>query len=500
MVGASVAMIVAWDRDREALRRLRYWPGWALAGIVASTWPVLTALRHPSVLGLWTLHVTDRLASRPEHFAGGPWWQYGPALLVQALPWTPLALLGAGPVAGPRPRRPGPGRGRSSALGLGGRAGGALIDGDGQERPLRDPRAPPLVDLGRPGPDAPRRSAAQSRAGRPIGSVGARGSASRASAWPSAWDSPPSAPWFDRRGVEWASTRTPRASCGRANRSPCSTTTGTVTRIRRPFGPVPHDLAVRLYYLDRPACWRSASSRSPTAAGAAREAFAVIGRDRDLPGLRRLGRVETVPTAATRFDRTYALFRSRRANGIWSPSPGSEEIAGGTPDRPAESQHRFVKPGAPDCPVNHEKLAMSPLFGSLFGWHFHSAFSLVMWELVSPSGPYPPDEIGATRGRQSSVRSDQSRSVPADTLPEGEQEPGRRNDVRDHDWRNAYKVRLMCSSSSRSNDTRRRDNHGGRHGRSVDDVCESKSRRSCDRDGGAQQATKPAGARSDEAK
>ena len=97
MVGASVALIVAWDRDREALRRLRFWPGWALAATVALTWPVLTALRHPSVLGLWTLHVTDRLASRPEHFAGGPWWQYGPALLVQALPWTPLALLGAGP-------------------------------------------------------------------------------------------------------------------------------------------------------------------------------------------------------------------------------------------------------------------------------------------------------------------------------------------------------------------------------------------------------------------
>ena len=63
-------------------------------------------------------------------------------------------------------------------------------------------------------------------------------------------------PWFDRRGVEWAFYE----SAGRLlrpgeplallyddwDRAPYDT----------PFGPIPHDLGVRLYYLDRPACWR----------------------------------------------------------------------------------------------------------------------------------------------------------------------------------------------------------------------------------------------------
>ncbi|WP_044149266.1 hypothetical protein, partial [Singulisphaera acidiphila] len=86
-----------------------------------------------------------------------------------------------------------------------------------------------------------------------------------------------------------------------------------------PFGPVPHDLAVRLYYFDRPACWRNGvkalAARLP-APGL--EPFAVLGRDRDLPALRRLGRVETVlegPRLRSRAsrvdDRTFALYRVR---------------------------------------------------------------------------------------------------------------------------------------------------------------------------------------------
>src|SRR5262249_29860164 len=41
-----------------------------------------------------TMHVTDRLAVRPGAFAGEPWWEYAPGLLIQAMPWTPLALIG----------------------------------------------------------------------------------------------------------------------------------------------------------------------------------------------------------------------------------------------------------------------------------------------------------------------------------------------------------------------------------------------------------------------
>ena len=97
LAGSAIAAVLLWDRDRSAIRALRDPRGWALAGVLALTWPVLVAIRLPAAVSLWTLHVTDRLASRPEHFIGGPWWQYGPAVLLQALPWTPLALIGAWP-------------------------------------------------------------------------------------------------------------------------------------------------------------------------------------------------------------------------------------------------------------------------------------------------------------------------------------------------------------------------------------------------------------------
>ena len=71
-------------------------------------------------------------------------------------------------------------------------------------------------------------------------------------------------PWLDRRGVEWAFYETTgrRLLPGEPlallyddwDRDPYPT----------PFGAIPHDLAVRLYYLERPACWHfnTASLRS----------------------------------------------------------------------------------------------------------------------------------------------------------------------------------------------------------------------------------------------
>ena len=72
-----------------------------------------------------------------------------------------------------------------------------------------------------------------------------------------------------------------------------------------PFGPVPHDLAVRLFYLDRPASWRNGPDRL-----AEPPPFAVVARERDLPALRRLGAVEEVCRGPDhRWDRAFALFR-----------------------------------------------------------------------------------------------------------------------------------------------------------------------------------------------
>jgi hypothetical protein len=116
-------------------------------------------------------------------------------------------------------------------------------------------------------------------------------------------------PRFDRRGVEWGWT----AEVGREldpnlglvflyedwDRKPYPT----------PFGPVPHDWAVRLYYLERPASWRQGVEElaaRPPGAGP----YALVGRDRDFASLRKLGRVETLKKGpADRFDREFTLFR-----------------------------------------------------------------------------------------------------------------------------------------------------------------------------------------------
>jgi hypothetical protein len=97
-----------------------------------------------------------------------------------------------------------------------------------------------------------------------------------------------------------------------------------------PSGSIPHDLAVRLFYLRRPACWHFGAAslfgrehaaghcalaiprRFPTAFSTPppASAFAVIGRDRDLPSLERLGDVEVLAHGPdVRRDRTYTLFR-----------------------------------------------------------------------------------------------------------------------------------------------------------------------------------------------
>ncbi len=52
LVLAVVALVVAWDRNLELLRRLRYAPGWLLAAFLGLTWPLLAAARHPSAATL----------------------------------------------------------------------------------------------------------------------------------------------------------------------------------------------------------------------------------------------------------------------------------------------------------------------------------------------------------------------------------------------------------------------------------------------------------------
>ena len=86
-----------------------------------------------------------------------------------------------------------------------------------------------------------------------------------------------------------------------------------------PFGPIPHDLAARLYYLERSASWycdleeltNHLRLRSPEdETSVPRPPAFVIGRDRDLPALQALGRVGVSGRSeGTRWDRKYILMR-----------------------------------------------------------------------------------------------------------------------------------------------------------------------------------------------
>src|SRR5262249_42573230 len=96
LIGATVAIAIAWRRDHAAIRRLAFPSGGIRALALSAGRPLLMIVRHGfGALSLWTMHVADRLSAHPAAFAGEPWWEYAPGLLLQAMPWTPLAMVGA---------------------------------------------------------------------------------------------------------------------------------------------------------------------------------------------------------------------------------------------------------------------------------------------------------------------------------------------------------------------------------------------------------------------
>jgi 4-amino-4-deoxy-L-arabinose transferase-like glycosyltransferase len=305
LILATTALILAMDRDRSTLKSLINVPGMALALLIILAWPALILSGHPKTLSLWTNHVADRLADRPETFAGqASWWAYVPAVLTLTLPWTPLAIVGAY---------------------------------HSYKRAVRDRRGPDrLLWAWAVGPIALLSLATIKNAHYAIHalapwSVWAALGVARVGDWLEARGrSRPRmarrlvfaftvlslaiglgfgiiAPRLDRRGVEWGFYQVAARSMGEGeplvllyddwDRLPYPT----------PFGPVPHDLAVRLYYLRRPATWREGVGQW---SGLPARTFVAIARDRDLDGLARVGRVEKlVQGPPARWDRTFALYR-----------------------------------------------------------------------------------------------------------------------------------------------------------------------------------------------
>ncbi len=305
LILAATVLVLIWDRDTATLRSLLDPPGLALAAIVGLTWPALVLMRYPAALGLWTSHVADRLAERPELFAGrSSWWAYGPAVLGLTLPWAPLALLGA----------------RTSLR-------RAARERFGPDRLLWAWAVGPLVLLSM----ATVKNAHYAIHGLPPWSIWTAIGLIKVGSWMEAQGRCPErmmrrmaaifavvavatglglgavSPRLDRRSREWAFYE----EAGRhvAPGEPVVILYDDWDRLPypSPFGPMPHDLPIRLYYLGHSPSWREGAGRWP---GLPESRFAAIGRDRDVEGLAKLGRVERVAQGPpVRWDRTYSLFR-----------------------------------------------------------------------------------------------------------------------------------------------------------------------------------------------
>jgi hypothetical protein len=292
---------------------------------------------------LWVMHVTDRLNGRngPGPFASEPWWEYVPTVLAQALPWTPLALAGSLRSLGRAFSR------RSGDRMIQLQLPAMIVAGD---RLLWVWAVAPLallalasvknahyaiaaqipwsiwtaLALARLAVSLRHRDLSRSK----LRFAACAGFASLALLYGMClWLV---APWFDRRGVEWAFYESVSRQVPPATSIALLYDEWDRLPYEGPFGSVPHDLAVRLFYLGRPACWhngiesllghdqsceRCLQSRlrpvqATDAAVPLHSAFGIIGRRRDLPALEQFGNVEIIASGPNiRADRTYDLFR-----------------------------------------------------------------------------------------------------------------------------------------------------------------------------------------------
>ena len=292
MLGATGALLL-WDRDRRTMRALLNPLGWSLAALIALAWPLAVLARHPEALSLWVGHVADRLAGRPEHLqlAGERWWEYALSPLLMTLPWTPLAILGAWTS-----------RRRFPLLWAWATLPALMVSLSGVRNAHYLIHALPPCSV--------------------WAAIGFRRLLNRRAAHPRRVAATTFAalglliaafytllaPTLDRRGREWSFY----AQVGRLSPAdrPLVLLYDDWDRLPypTPFGPFPHDLAVRLYYLGRPSAWRS--SPEDLRSRPIPPPFDVVARERDRPTLEAIGAVAAlVRGPSTRWDRSFAVYR-----------------------------------------------------------------------------------------------------------------------------------------------------------------------------------------------
>ncbi len=336
VLGLSViALVLLWDGDQVAGYRLLYPGGWIMFTAGAIAWPLAMITIHGfKIVALWVMHITERVGIRTGHgtFAGESWHEYGLHILAEALPWTPLAVVGAWQSLGRAWRD----YSRRHKEGIFHSVETNQATGD---RLLWCWAVTPLVLVSL----ASARNAHYAIYALVPWSIWAALSIARLGCWQIArgWSRVQLRrltwgifgglaaiyglsfwlvePWFDRRGAEWAFYEAMGHTLPPTSELILLYDDWDREAYPTPFGPIPHDLAVRLFYLNRSACWHYALSvlvdhgirkcplhhlhDSPAS-------MMIISRDRDLSILEELGQVGVLSrSSAVRWDRIYLLVK-----------------------------------------------------------------------------------------------------------------------------------------------------------------------------------------------
>ncbi len=307
-------LTLTWENNPIIWRRLWFPRGWLLALILALAWPVAMLSKYGQpALSLWTLHIAHRFdgLAGPGPFAGESWGEYLVGIVAQALPWAPLAALGAG---------------RSLARGI--HRSGHRFPVRGGDRMLWVWTVVPVVLLSM----ASARNAHYVVCAQIPWSIWAARALVRVIRW-----SRPDVPLHHQGQIAWAAILGLacfqgagqvivggqsghhgaewdfyRSVGGLARGEPVVFLYDEWDRLPypSPLGSIPHDLAARLYYLGRAADWRRGVIDLALHGLRRGQPCVVIGRDRDQVNLERLGLVEILARGpTTRWDRSFTAFR-----------------------------------------------------------------------------------------------------------------------------------------------------------------------------------------------
>jgi len=87
--GLALLVYLAIERDLSLLRRLHWIPGLCVFAAIVLPWFILVQQRNPEFFHFFLIREHFERYLLPNHDRPGPWWYFGPVLLIGLWPWTP---------------------------------------------------------------------------------------------------------------------------------------------------------------------------------------------------------------------------------------------------------------------------------------------------------------------------------------------------------------------------------------------------------------------------